>query len=161
MLAGPVSRPSLVECGTIRLPSGASFAVKLFELHRALCEVVARVRPTMAAVETPFHGINAHSAFQLAQARGVVLAVLGGVRITVAEYAPSVVKKAVTGNGRADKLQVQQMVAALLRLRELPDSEDASDAVGVAYCHAAVHGVEARVRAAMIPRRKLTRRPGS
>lgn len=161
LLTGSLVRPVLIACGTIRLPAGAPFAEKLCELHRALSEIVARFGPTTAAVETPFHGINAHSAFQLAHARGVVLAVLGAARVPVAEYAPSVIKKAVTGNGRAEKAQVQQMVGALLRLRQLPDSEDASDAAGVAYCHAATQGVNHRIRQAVLAGKTGTGRPAS
>ena len=160
ILSGPPSKPALVDCGTIQVPSGTEFAARLHALHCAFSEIVVRFHPTTAAVERPFHGINAHSAFQLAQARGVIMAVLGGANVPVAEYAPAVVKKAVTGNGRADKSQVQRMIVALLRLNVLPDSEDASDAVGIAYCHASGQGMQSRLAAAR-GRRSGTGRLGS
>ncbi len=105
-------------------------------------------RPTQAAVEATFHGVNARAAFQLAHARGVVLAVLGGEGIPVAEYSPASVKKAVTGNGRADKGQVQAMIGRLLGASARNGPYDVSDALGVAVCHAATLGVRGAVAAA-------------
>lgn len=146
MLGGPANRPSLVECGVIRLPDGIPFPERLDGLRRDFETVVRRLRPTEAAVEAPFHGANARSSFQLAHARGVVLAVLGAERIPVAEYAPAVVKKAVTGSGRADKAQVQSMIRLLLGSEAAAGPHDVADALGVALCHAATLGFRSAVR---------------
>jgi crossover junction endodeoxyribonuclease RuvC len=104
-------------------------------LHEALRDVVARVRPTVAAVESPFHGASARSALQLAHARGVILAVLGGAGLGVTEYAPAAVKKSMTGDGRADKARISAMVIQLLGRRVERERHDVHDALAVALCH--------------------------
>jgi crossover junction endodeoxyribonuclease RuvC len=98
-------------------------------------ELVLRLGPSAAAVEMAFHGVNARAALQLAHARGVLLAVLAGAGIPVAEYTPAAVKKAVTGNGRAEKHQVQWMVARLVRSDTPTAGLDRADALAVALCH--------------------------
>jgi crossover junction endodeoxyribonuclease RuvC len=108
-------------------------------LQQELSDLVERLRPTCAAVESPYHGANARSAFQLAQARGVVLAVLAGAGVEIAEYSPATVKKAVTGNGRAPKAQVRAMVGQLLGRPGIDVSDDLADALAVALCHGASH----------------------
>ena len=109
-------------------------------------------------MESPFHGANSRSAFQLAQARGVVLAVLAGVGLDVAEYTPATVKKAVTGNGRAPKEQVRVMVTRLFTRPVMESSHDATDALAVALCH----GCSQRLRnlaAGARPRRRKVPTP--
>jgi len=100
-------------------------------------EVVGRCAPDEAAVEETFQSVNAASAIKLTEVRGAVLLVLAEAGLKVGEYSPARIKLAVTGNGRADKEQVQWMVRSLLNLAEPVASFDASDAVAVALCHAA------------------------
>jgi crossover junction endodeoxyribonuclease RuvC len=137
LLGGTSRQPFLVESGVIRLPAGAGFPERLHRLQIEFEELVRRLAPSEAAVEMPFHGLNARSALQLAHARGVLLAVLGAQGIPMSEYAPAAVKKAVTGNGRADKAQVHAMAARLLGARIDGATGDLTDAVGIALCHAA------------------------
>ena len=101
----------------------------------ALREVVGRCAPDEAAVEETFQSVNAASAIKLTEVRGAVLLVLAEAGLKVGEYSPARIKLAVTGNGRADKEQVQWMVRSLLNLAEPVASFDAS--VAVALCHAA------------------------
>ncbi len=89
----------------------------------------------MVAVEDTFHGASARSALSLGQARGVALAIAGMAGLPVFSYPPARVKQAITGHGRADKLQVAQMVRVLVGLRRAPRS-DAADALAVAVAHA-------------------------
>lgn len=120
-------------------------------LHALRCQfeaIVRRLAPTEAAVESPFHGLNARSALQLSHARGVVLEVLGGAGLLVVEYPPAAVKKAVTGSGRAEKDQVQGMIARLFGPDAAGRSSDAADALGVALCHAASLGLRSALRRA-------------
>jgi len=132
-IEGGAAVPSLVECGLIRLPRTGPFPVRLHALHDAVAELASRLEPDVACVEAPFHGINARSGLQLAHARGVVLAALGAAGVPVEEVAPASVKRAVTGNGRASKEQVQAMVRRVfVRAGEFA-SEDVSDALAVAY----------------------------
>jgi crossover junction endodeoxyribonuclease RuvC len=101
-------------------------------------EVIRHHRPDAAALEETFvNRVNAASALVLGQARGAAFCALGAADLSVAEYGPSQVKQAVTGSGRADKAQVQQMVKLLLRLDTVPPT-DAADALAVALTHARV-----------------------
>jgi crossover junction endodeoxyribonuclease RuvC len=120
--------------GTLR-PRGASLELRLHQLYRLLCEVVAHHAPDAAAVERVFVAQSPRSALVLGQARGAVLAALGGLALPVTEYAPAEVKQAVTGSGRADKRQVALMVRRLLGLAQL-DEGDAADALAAAIGHA-------------------------
>jgi crossover junction endodeoxyribonuclease RuvC len=125
-----------VECGVIT-PSDpkASMEIRLGEIARWLTDVVTELRPEVVAVEDVFTHANPRSALALAQARGVVLAVAGMAGLRVSSYAPSVVKKTVTGRGAASKEQVARMVARLVSL-EKPPRSDAADALAVAITHA-------------------------
>ncbi len=146
LLGGTSSQPILLDCGVIRLPASAGFPERLHRLHVEFQELVCRLAPSEAAVEMPFHGTNARSALQLAHARGVLLAVLGSERVPMIEYAPAAVKKAVTGNGRADKAQVHAMTARLLGARLEGESFDLTDALGIALCHAASRGLRSALQ---------------
>ena len=107
---------------------------RLGELACGLREVIAELRPGVVAVEDVFSHQNPRSAIALAQARGMALAVIGLHGLAVASYAPALVKKAVSGSGRADKAQVARMVQTLIGLRSLPRA-DATDALAVAITH--------------------------
>lgn len=125
----------LVDAGRISCARGLAVPARLAHLAARLGELVARHRPDLAALETPFHGLNARTLIVLAEARGALLAVLAGGGVEIAEYSPAEVKSAVTGNGRADKAQVARMVELLLgpKVRDgLPP--DATDALALALC---------------------------
>lgn len=96
--------------------------------------MLARRPPDLAALETPFHGMNARSLIVLAQARGALLAALAGSGLEIREYSPAEVKSAVTGNGRADKEQVARMVRLLLATAGDGWASDATDALALALC---------------------------
>ena len=112
-----------------------ALAERLARLHAGMAFVVQQHAPTEAAVEAPFHGASARSALLLAHARGVVLAVLGLSGVRVFEYSPATIKKAVTGNGRAEKEQVEAMVLRLVRGGSPPGKPDIADAIAAAVCH--------------------------
>jgi crossover junction endodeoxyribonuclease RuvC len=133
---GP-GRVRYIECGVVEpnLKAAAPLPARLAEIAAGLREVIGELRPQAVAVEGVFHGKNARSALQLGHARGVALMLAGEAGLAVHEYAPATVKRAVAGNGAADKLQVQAMVRALCELRRAPRL-DASDALAVAICHA-------------------------
>ena len=115
--------------------SAPSLEGRLKAIYEGLLTVIARFEPEVAVVEGAFFGKNVRSALRIGEGRGVALlaAASGGLR--VAEYAPAEVKKAVVGTGRAHKSQVQQMVRIILALPELPEPEDAADALAIAICH--------------------------
>jgi crossover junction endodeoxyribonuclease RuvC len=128
-------RLRLVLCGAVSTPRRASFPEKLLVIHRELSALIASARPDCVAVENLFHATNARSALQLGHARGVTLLAAMEAGLPVVEYTPAEVKRAVVGYGRAEKLQVQQMIKLLLGLRAAPTPHDAADALAVAVCH--------------------------
>ncbi|HOM98871.1 MAG TPA: crossover junction endodeoxyribonuclease RuvC [Acidobacteriota bacterium] len=128
-----------IDYGAVRLvQSGTAplVAQRLVTLYERLMELTGRFRPEAVAVESIFHATNVKSALTLGHARGVVLLVAAKAAVPIHEYAPLEVKQSVTGYGRADKQQVQEMVRRLLGLREKPTPFDASDALAVALCDA-------------------------
>ncbi|HEX2251841.1 MAG TPA: crossover junction endodeoxyribonuclease RuvC [Thermoanaerobaculia bacterium] len=122
-----------VEAGTIVCPASDALPARLARLSRGIGEVVDRLEPAAAVLESPFHGMNARSLIVLAQARGALIATLALRGLEVREFTPAEVKAAVTGNGRAGKDQVARMVRLLLAWRG-ECSHDASDALAVALC---------------------------
>ena len=109
---------------------------RLTRIYQSLCELLELHAPEMVAVEDVFHSVNAKSALQLGQARGVILLAAGQLQIPLFEYSALQVKKAVVGYGRATKPQVQIMVKTLLKLSKEPQPHDAADALAIAICHA-------------------------
>jgi crossover junction endodeoxyribonuclease RuvC len=109
-------------------------ADRLVQIDRELAEVIVEHEPDESAVEAIFFAKNAQSASKLGHARGVVLLALRRASLTIGEYPPATVKRAVVGSGRADKNQVGQIVTRLLSLARAPD-EDAADALAVAITH--------------------------
>ena len=123
-----------VECGVLTAPEERPMEERLGEIARGLREVIGELSPQIVAVEDVFSHQNPRSALALAQARGMALAVVGLCGLGVASYAPALVKKAVSGSGRADKTQIARMVQALIGLRSLPKA-DATDALAIAITH--------------------------
>lgn len=128
-------RPRYVECGVIQLPEGAPLPERLRLLAKDLREVLGELRPGEVALESIFHGVNAQSALRLGHARGVVMLLSAEAELSVWEYPPATVKRAVAGHGRATKEEVQKMVRWQCGLRATPRT-DAADALAVALCHA-------------------------
>jgi crossover junction endodeoxyribonuclease RuvC len=121
--------------GVVRTPAGQPLPVRLQLIYRAIRELAGQWGPTAAAVEELFFSSNVRTAMNVGQARGVALLALADSNLPVAEYTPLAVKQAVTGYGRADKVQMQEMVRLLLGLAEAPRPDDAADALAVAICH--------------------------
>jgi len=125
-----------VHCGAIRLKPSDPFVNRLKVIHNSIVEVIRKLQPEAAAFESLFYSSNVQSALKLGHVRGVSMFAAAEENLPVFEYSPLEVKSAVTGYGRAEKLQVQQMVRVLLRLETAPEPYDASDALAVAICHA-------------------------
>ena len=109
---------------------------RLHRIASGLAELLAEWSPEAVALESLFHGINSRSLIVLAQARGALLSTAAASGVAIVEYSPAEVKAAVTGHGRADKTQVQRMVAMLLSLDSEELSPDAADALALAICYA-------------------------
>jgi crossover junction endodeoxyribonuclease RuvC len=124
-----------VACGAIRVSPREPMPTRLARISRALEELIALHRPERVAIEDVFYALNVKSALKLGQVRGVAMLAAASAGLEVTEYSPLSIKSAVVGYGRAEKHQVQQMVARLLRLEEVPEPPDAADALALAICH--------------------------
>ena len=122
--------------GVITTPPQARPQIRLASIHRRVCELLDEHDVTVISMEDIFFGRNAHSAFAVGQARGVVMLAAGQRRLECVSYTPQQVKHAVCGSGRAEKEQVGRMVQTLLRLAAPPRPDHAADALAIAICHA-------------------------
>lgn len=138
------NRLTHVANGQVKTDAKASLAARLLEIDQALAAVLAEYRPEAGAVEEVFVNQNGQSTLKLGQARGVCLLALAKAGLSVAEYAPTMVKQAVVGTGRAEKTQVQAMLKVLLPGAQLAGA-DAADALAVAIAHAHLAGTAARL----------------
>jgi len=130
--------------GVIDTDTTAPLAERLCTIEEQLETIVQAHRPDAAVVESIFFGKDASAAAKLGHARGVALLVLARAGLPISEYEPSRIKRAIVGNGRADKRQMTMVVSALLRL-PTPPRADAADALAIAIMHANVAQVEARL----------------
>ncbi len=121
--------------GVVRTPSDWDEPKRLFELYQNLCEILGKYKPDCCAVEKLFFQKNVKTAISVGQGRGAALIAAAASDLPVGEYTPLEVKQAVVGYGSADKQQVQQMVKVLLGLSDIPQPDDAADALAVAICH--------------------------
>jgi crossover junction endodeoxyribonuclease RuvC len=128
-------RHRLVICGALTAPAHTSFPDRLLVMHAGLTTLLAEHRPDCIAIENVFHAKNVRSALKLGHARGVALLAASQAGLTVIEYAPAEIKRAVVGFGRAEKHQIGQMIKLLLGLESVPSPHDAADALAVAVCH--------------------------
>jgi len=121
--------------GAIRLSPREPLPLRLERIFSKLSELIAAYRPELVAIEDVFYSVNVKSALRLGHVRGVAMLAAAAAGLEVCEYAPLAIKSAVVGYGRAEKSQVQEMVARLLRLPEVPEPADAADALAIAICH--------------------------
>jgi crossover junction endodeoxyribonuclease RuvC len=127
--------PRAVTAGVIRTDTTAATTDRLVELYEGLGQVIAETTPQVIAMETIFTNRNLQTAMSVGRASGVVMLAAAKAGLRVFEYVPTAVKSAVTGDGSANKVQVQTMVARLLRLSAPPAPADAADALAIALCH--------------------------
>lgn len=123
-----------IHSGIIRSSTKIEFYKRIHGIFESLVDIIHRYRPEEMAIEDQFYAKNVQSALKLGHARAAALIAAGQCGISLFEYTPLEVKKAVVGYGRAEKVQVREMVKVILRIREQP-ALDASDALAVAICH--------------------------
>ena len=126
---------NVVEFGVIQTSAEQAMPDRLVKLYQSLKEIIDLHRPQSGAVEKLFFARNVRTALSVGQARGIALLALAESGVEVAEYSPNEIKQAVAGYGGAEKVQVQMMVKALLDLDQVPQPDDAADALAVAICH--------------------------
>jgi crossover junction endodeoxyribonuclease RuvC len=129
------TKPVLVDAGVIRTPVKEDDAVRLLTIYDELTDIIAQTKPDMMSVEKLFFARNVTTAMTVAQARGVVLLTAMQSKLPIFEYTPMQIKQAITGYGKADKKQMQEMVRVLLQLKEIPKPDDAADALAAAITH--------------------------
>jgi crossover junction endodeoxyribonuclease RuvC len=141
------NRLAFVACGSVETDGKAALAVRLVTIHDGLHRIVTEFRPDEAAVEATFVNRDATATLKLGQARGIALLVPAQAGLTVAEYAPNLVKKTIVGAGHGEKAQIRMMIGVLLPKAD-PQSDDAADALAIAVTHAH-HRTSAVLRAAL------------
>lgn len=129
-------RATLVDGGVIRTPVGQEDAIRLMTIYDELTGIIAHNKPQAMAVEKLFFAQNVTTAMTVAQARGVVLLCGQMAGLSIHEYTPLQIKQALTGYGRADKKQMQEMVRVILRLSAVPAPDDCADALAAAITYA-------------------------
>src|SRR5947207_14457406 len=135
-------------CGAIKLSTRDTMASRLATIFEGLGKIITEHRPDNVAIEDVFYALNVKSALKLGQVRGVAMLAASSAGLEVSEYSPLSIKSAVVGYGKAEKVQVQHMVAHLLRLAEPPRPTDAADALAIAICHLHTHATLKRYEVA-------------
>lgn len=126
----------LVDAGVIRTPVKEDDAVRLQTIYEELSDIIASSKPTVMSVEKLFFARNVTTAMTVSQARGVVLLCGKQAGMEIHEYTPMQIKMAVTGYGKAEKKQIQEMVRVILGLETVPKPDDCADALAAALTHA-------------------------
>ncbi len=126
----------LITSGAVTTKAGVSFPQRLTKIYDDLNMIIQEYHPEAMAVEELFFNQNTKTAINVAQARGTILTVGCKTGTPTYEYTPLQVKQAVAGYGRADKIQVQRMVKAILNVEKLPKLDDITDSMAIAICHA-------------------------
>ena len=122
--------------GAILTEAKTSFPLRLEKINKELAEIIENYNPDAMSIEELFFNNNAKTAINVAQARGVILVTARMHNLDIFEYTPLQVKQAVTGYGRADKIQVQRLVKMILNEEKLPKLDDVTDSMAMAICHA-------------------------
>lgn len=133
----PRGRGRAVAMGVLRTSPDDEVPIRLGQLHVDFSELLDEFKPAVVSVERIFFQNNIKTAVGVAQASGLALALAANRNIQVVQYSPSAVKSVVAGDGKAEKVQVQEMVQFLLGLAKPPKPADAADAAALALCHLA------------------------
>jgi crossover junction endodeoxyribonuclease RuvC len=131
-------RCTAIDFGVVTTKAGEKFGNRLKHIAEDLRSLIRALKPSMIAMEKLYFTSNAQTAMRVAEARGVASLIAAEEGIPVVEFTPSQIKKALTGDGRADKRAMQRMTALLLELSRIPKPDDAADALAVAITAASV-----------------------
>lgn len=126
----------MLDYGIVSTPKAENLAVRLCMLEKGIKQIIDKFKPDQIAVEELFFAKNVKTGIAVAHARGVLMLTANKECGNIFEYTPLQIKQALTGYGRAEKNQIQQMVKTLLGLKSIPRPDDAADALAVALCHA-------------------------
>ena len=148
------SKTTAIEYGAIKVGKNQTFPQRLKTIHDKIMEIIAKHQPGQMAIEEVFYGKNIKAAIKIGEGRGIVFLCAASANIPITEYAATVVKRAVVGNGHAHKGQVQEMVRIILNLPEIPQPEDAADALAIAICHSHHFRPESHNSATLQPKKE-------
>jgi crossover junction endodeoxyribonuclease RuvC len=129
------SKVVMVDAGVIRTKVHQPLDERLVEIYNSLCEIIAENKPKIMVIEKLFFAQNVTTAISVSHARGVAMLAGKLAGLEIAEYTPLQIKQALTGYGRADKKQMQEMVRVQLGLKTVPQPDDCADALAAAICH--------------------------
>ncbi len=135
-------KTELLGYGHISTAKELPLSKRLLEIATDIRDLIAQYTPDEAAIEELFFFKNQKTVISVGQARGAILLTLEEKNVIISGYTPLQVKQALTNYGRADKTQIQMMVKAILKLKEIPQPDDAADAIAIALCHAQRRKVE-------------------
>lgn len=125
----------IVDAGVITTPAHTALAIRLEDIYDSLSDVIAKTRPSVMSIEKLFFAQNVTTAISVSHARGVAMLVGQKAGLEIAEYTPLQIKQTITGYGKADKKQVQEMVRIQLGLKTAPKPDDCADALAAAIAH--------------------------
>lgn len=123
---------TLVDAGVITTPPHTPLPDRLAEIYMALTDIIATTKPTLMAIEKLFFAQNVTTAISVSHARGVAMLTGKQAGLAIEEYTPLQIKQTITGYGKADKKQVQEMVRLQLKLKTVPKPDDCADALAAA-----------------------------
>lgn len=127
---------TMISAGVIRTPAHTPLDERLEEIYDGLMEIIAETKPEVLSIEKLFFAKNVTTAMSVSHARGVVILAGRKSGLPYAEYTPLQIKQTLTGYGKADKKQIQEMVRMQLSLKQVPKPDDAADALATAITHA-------------------------
>jgi crossover junction endodeoxyribonuclease RuvC len=130
---------SFVDAGVIRTPKEQPMNERLLTVYDEMRELLDEFKPDVMSIELLFFARNVTTAMTVGQSRGIVMLAATQSNVPIYEYTPMQVKQAVTGYGKADKTQIQEMVKTLLKLDAIPKPDDAADGLAIAITHAGQH----------------------
>lgn len=136
VIAETPTGPKPIAYGIIETKKEKPAEVRLVDIHKAISTLLSKYKPNVVAIESLFFATNATTAMSVGQARGVLLLTCSLKKIATFSYSPLEVKRCITGDGKADKKQVQYMVTRQLHLTKTPEPDDVADALAVALTHA-------------------------
>ena len=125
----------LVTAGVITTPAHTAIDERLEEIFDGLTGIISETKPEIMSIEKLFFSQNVTTAISVAQARGVAMLTGRKARLPIAEYTPQQIKQTLTGYGKADKKQMQEMVRIQLGLKDVPKPDDCADALAAAITH--------------------------
>jgi crossover junction endodeoxyribonuclease RuvC len=133
-------QPKLVDVGVITTPAHTPLDQRLLDIYDSLTEIIATTKPDVMSIEKLFFAQNVTTAISVSHARGVAMLTGAQAKLPIFEYTPLQIKQTLTGYGRADKKQVQEMVKIHLNLKTIPKPDDAADALAAAITHDLMRG---------------------